>query len=72
MPAQKQVLTFNELLNDSADGHTAWMMSANKFQHESADGVTRAARGWRQRATFFREPLWLGRKSCLGRFYRRH
>ncbi len=40
--AQKQVLTFNELLNDSADGHTAWMISANKFQHESADGVTKA------------------------------
>ena len=40
--AQKQVLAFNELLNDSADGHTAWMRSANKFQHESADGVTKA------------------------------
>ncbi len=31
--AQKQVLTFNEYLNDSADGHTAWMLSTNTFSH---------------------------------------
>src|SRR5689334_6801581 len=31
--AQKQVLTFNEFLNDSADGHTAWMLSTGLFQH---------------------------------------
>ncbi|MGB8313698.1 MAG: CAP domain-containing protein, partial [Aestuariivirga sp.] len=35
---QKQALTFNEYLADSADGHTAWMMSANVFSHTGSGG----------------------------------
>ncbi len=31
--AQKQVLTFNEFLNDSADGHSAWMLAVDVFSH---------------------------------------
>ena len=66
--AQKQVLTFNELLNDSADGHTAWMMSADKFQHaECRRGNNRAgATDGGGGLQFFRIALNLGRKSCLG------
>ncbi|MEQ1519856.1 MAG: CAP domain-containing protein [Aestuariivirga sp.] len=36
--AQKQVLTFNEFLNDSADAHTAWMMSTGTFSHTGSGG----------------------------------
>lgn len=36
--AQKQPLTFNELLNDSADAHTAWMLSADVFSHTGSGG----------------------------------
>ena len=35
---QKQVLTFNEFLNDSADSHTAWMMSTGTFSHTGSGG----------------------------------
>jgi serralysin len=38
--AQKQVLTFNEYLNDSADGHTAWMLSADVFSHTGSGGTS--------------------------------
>ena len=36
--AQKQPLTFNELLNDSADAHTAWMLSTGTFSHTGVGG----------------------------------
>jgi Ca2+-binding RTX toxin-like protein len=36
--AQKQPLTFNEYLNDSADAHTAWMLSADVFSHTGSGG----------------------------------
>ncbi|MDO8377787.1 CAP domain-containing protein, partial [Phenylobacterium sp.] len=42
--AQKQVLTFNELLNDSADGHTAWMLSTGLFQHAGPGNNTAGQR----------------------------
>ena len=36
--AQKQPLTFNEFLNDSADAHTAWMLSTGTFSHTGVGG----------------------------------
>ena len=37
--AQKQVLTFNEYLNDSADSHTAWMLDTDTFSHTGSGGT---------------------------------
>ena len=37
--SQKQVLTFNENLNDSADLHTAWMLNTDTFSHTGSGGT---------------------------------
>ena len=38
--AQKQVLTFNLLLNDAAYSHTAWMLNNDIFSHTGVNGTT--------------------------------
>jgi RTX calcium-binding nonapeptide repeat (4 copies)/Haemolysin-type calcium binding protein related domain/Cysteine-rich secretory protein family len=58
--AQKQVLTFNEFLNDSADGHTAWMMNTGTFSHTGSGGSTSGQRMAAAGYNFFGSPSMSG------------
>jgi hypothetical protein len=42
--SQKQVLTFNLLLNDAAYAHSAWMLAADAFSHTGANGTNPGTR----------------------------